>query len=122
MEISRKQDTVAGPAERFTGQVWFEDIAATEHTTVMNVHYAPGARTAWHSHPQGQVLLVTDGAGLVQSRGGDREEIRAGDTVHAHPGEVHWHGAGPGTFMSQLAVQEGVTEWAEHVTDQEYQG
>jgi quercetin dioxygenase-like cupin family protein len=122
MEISRKQDTIAGPAERFTGQVWFDEIGATEHTTVMSVHFTPGARTAWHSHPQGQVLYVTHGAGLVQSRGGDRAEIRAGDTVHAHPGEVHWHGAAPGTFLNHLAVQEGVTEWSEHVTDEEYQG
>ena len=75
MEINRKrQDSTPGPAERFTGAVWFDEIGATEHTTVMSVHFPPGARTAWHSHPQGQVLHVTDGAGLVQSRGGDREE------------------------------------------------
>ena len=123
MEISRKQqDTAEGPAGWFTGQVWFDQIGATEHTTVMSVHFTPGARTAWHSHPHGQVLHVTEGAGLVQSRGGDREEIRSGDTVHAQPGEVHWHGAAPGTFLTHLAVQEGMTEWAEHVTDDDYQG
>jgi quercetin dioxygenase-like cupin family protein len=123
MEISRKrQDSTPGPAERFTGAVWFDEIGATEHTTVMSVHFPPGARTAWHSHPQGQVLHVTDGAGLVQSRGGDREAISMGDKVHAHPGEVHWHGAAPGTFMTHTAVQEGETQWLEHVTDDEYRG
>jgi quercetin dioxygenase-like cupin family protein len=123
MELNRKrQDTGKGPAERFAGEVWIDEIGATEHTTVMSVHFTPGARTAWHAHPHGQVLHVTEGAGLVQSRGDDREEIRAGDTVHAAPGEWHWHGAGPGTFMTHTAVQEGVTEWAEHVTDEDYRG
>ena len=123
MEISRKrQDATPGPAERFTGAVWIDKIGATEHTTVLSVHFTPGARTAWHAHPHGQVLYVTEGAGLVQSRGTDREEIRAGDTVAAGPGEWHWHGAGPGTFMTHTAVSDGVTEWDQPVTDDEYRG
>jgi quercetin dioxygenase-like cupin family protein len=123
MEISRKrQDSTPGPRERFTGAVWMDEVGATEHTTVLSVHFSPGARTAWHAHPHGQVLHVTEGAGLVQSRGGEREEIRAGDTVRAQPGEWHWHGAAPTTFMTHFAVQEGTTEWAEPVTDTDYNG
>jgi quercetin dioxygenase-like cupin family protein len=86
------------------------------------VHFTPGARTAWHSHPHGQLLHVTEGAGLVQSRGGAREQIKAGDTVESAPGEWHWHGATPTTFMTHIAVSDGTTEWAEHVTDEEYRG
>jgi quercetin dioxygenase-like cupin family protein len=123
MEISRKrQDSTPGPRERFTGAVWIDEVGATENTTVMSVHFSPGARTAWHAHPHGQVLHVTEGAGLVQSRGGEREEIRAGDTVMAQPGEWHWHGAAPTTFMTHFAVQEGTTEWAGRVSDDEYLG
>ena len=129
MEIRRKRaDSTPGPPEWFTGQVWMDEIAAPvppSRTRVFSVHFAPGARTAWHRHPFGQVLHVTDGDGLVQSRGGAAEAIRAGDTVQAAAGEWHWHGAGPGTFMTHLAVQEAdadgrTTEWGEHVTDAEY--
>jgi len=112
--------TTKGPAERFAGDVWFDDLGATDNTTVMSVHFTPGARTAWHSHPHGQVLHVTEGAGFVQPRGGDREQIRAGDTIQAQAGQVHWHGAGPDSFLTHLAIQEGVTQWAEHVSDEEY--
>jgi len=107
-----------------------DEIAAPAppaRTRVLSVHFAPGARTAWHRHPFGQILHVTEGAGLVQSRDGEAEAIGAGDTVQAAAGEWHWHGAGPGTFMTHLAVQEAdadgrTTEWGEHVTDEEYQG
>ena len=123
MEISRKpRDSVRAPAERFTGAVWMDEIGATERTRVFSVHFTPGARTAWHAHTHGQVLRVTEGAGLVQSRGGDREEIHAGDTVAAEPGQWHWHGAAPGTFMTHLAVSEGETIWGQPVTDAEYRG
>jgi quercetin dioxygenase-like cupin family protein len=121
MEISRKRkDTKAMPADRFTGQVWMDEIGSTERTMVASVHFSPGARTAWHMHPNGQVLHVIEGAGLTQSRGAGVEEIRAGDAVAAEPGEWHWHGAGPATFMTHIAVSEGVTEWADPVTDEEY--
>ena len=131
MEISRtRADSRPGPRDWFTGTVWMDEIAAPAppaRTRVLSVHFAPGARTAWHSHPFGQVLHVTEGAGLVQRRGGEPEAIRAGDTVHAGAGEWHWHGAGPGTFMTHLAIQEAdgdrqTAAWGEHVTDEEYPG
>jgi quercetin dioxygenase-like cupin family protein len=108
--------------------VWMDEIATPAppaRTRVLSVHFAPGARTAWHCHPLGQVLHVTEGAGLVQSRGADPEAIRAGDTVQAGAGEWHWHGAGPRTFMTHLAIQEAdgdgqTTQWGDHVTDDEY--
>jgi len=112
--------TIKGPAEHFTGDVWFDELGATDNTTVMSVHFTPGARTAWHSHPHGQVLHVTEGAGFVQPRDGKREQVRAGDTVTARAGEWHWHGATPDTFLTHLAVQEGVTQWSTPVTDAEY--
>jgi quercetin dioxygenase-like cupin family protein len=92
------------------------------------VHFAPGARTAWHRHANGQTLHVTEGIGLTRSRGGDVLAIRPGDTVWCPPGEWHWHGAAPDHFMTHLAIWDGLadeqdgpeTEWAEHVTDEEY--
>ena len=90
------------------------------------MHFTPGARTAWHEHPRGQILHVLEGSGRVQSRGGPVEEIRAGDTVVAEPGEWHWHGAGPGAFMTHLALQEAGDDgahahWGDHVSDEDYQ-
>ena len=123
MEVSRdRKDSTPGPKETFTGAVWLDEIAAQGDLRVLSVHFTPGARTAWHSHSSGQVLHVTEGAGLVQSRGGTREAIRAGESVTAGPGEWHWHGAAPGTFMTHFAVSAGPTEWAEHVTDDDYRG
>lgn len=129
MEIWRSgRETDQGPAEMFTGSVWMDKIATPSEVSpvaVLSVHFAPGARTAWHAHPRGQVLHVTEGSGLVQRRGGGVERIGAGDTVRAEPGEWHWHGAGPGTFMTHLAVQQAVdgssAEWGDHVTG-EYPG
>jgi len=124
MDVSREpDDAIKGPADRFSGDVWmWPRIGATEHTEVRSVLFTPGARTAWHRHPGGQVLHVTEGSGLVQSRGAAREEIRAGDSVTTAPDEWHWHGAAPGGFMVHLAVSDGTTQWAEQVTDDEYQG
>ena len=92
-----------------------------------NVHFTPGSRSAWHAHPFGQVLHVTAGTGRVQRKGGAITEFRAGDTVHAEPGEVHWHDAAPDSFMTHLATQndgpDGTgTQWLDHVTDEEYHG
>ena|ERR1700733_4361626 len=112
--------TSKGPAEWFTGDVWFDSLGATDNTTVMSVHFTPGARTAWHSHPHGQVLHVTEGSGFVHAHGGIRQQIRAGDTVQARAGELHWHGAAPDSLLTHIAVQEGVTQWSDHVTDEEY--
>jgi quercetin dioxygenase-like cupin family protein len=112
--------TTKGPAEHFTGDVWMDQLGATDNTTVLSVHFTPGARTAWHSHPHGQVLHVTEGAGFVHPHGGTRELIRAGDTVQVKAGELHWHGATQDSFLTHLAVQESVTQWGDHVTDEEY--
>jgi quercetin dioxygenase-like cupin family protein len=131
MEIQPKQPSTKGSAEMFTGDVWFDVIARGEEPSrlrVKTVRFAPGARTAWHSHANGQTLHVTDGRGLVQSRGSRAIEIRPGDTIHTPPGEWHWHGAAPAHFMSHLAMWESLsegqegpeTEWGDHVTDQEY--
>jgi quercetin dioxygenase-like cupin family protein len=89
---------------------------------VSSVHFSPGARTAWHAHPGGQTLHVTEGVGRVQERGGPVEEIRAGETVIAEAGEWHWHGGAPHHFMTHIAVYEGEAEWGDHVTDDEYLG
>src|SRR5437867_121961 len=97
----------------------------TSRLRAYRVHFTPGARTAWHTHPNGQVIHVTEGLGLAQRRGGAVEQIRAGDSVRFEPGEEHWHGAAPMHFMSHLALHEadedGVdASWGEHVTDAEY--
>ncbi|MFH8371659.1 cupin domain-containing protein [Streptomyces sp. NPDC018031] len=120
--------SVPGAADHFTGTVWLDELAAPpapSRLRVFSVHFAPGARTAWHRHPNGQVLHVTEGVGLVRREGRPVEEIRAGDTVWIEPGERHWHGAAPRHFMTHLAVVEaaadGTTvEWAEHVDDTGY--
>ena len=100
VEIQAKQPTIKGPAETFTGDVWFDVVVRERYYPRMRVNvvrFAPGARTAWHSHPGGQTLYVTEGRGLVQSRGGDIIEIRPGDVIYTPPGEWHWHGAVPRT-------------------------
>ncbi|MGV2919842.1 (R)-mandelonitrile lyase [Streptomyces alfalfae] len=126
MHITRSRPaSVRGPAEQFTGAVWLDEIAAPEAPSrlrVFSVHFAPGARTAWHTHPHGQVLHVTEGEGRVQRAGGPVEHIRAGDTVWIEPGESHWHGAGPHTFMTHLATVEAaadgtVADWGALVAD-----
>ncbi|MGW3151483.1 (R)-mandelonitrile lyase [Streptomyces sp. NPDC001177] len=110
MRVSRiPPDTATAPSEWVTGSAWVEEIAAPHgpsRVRVDTVRFAPGARTVWHRHPFGQVLIVTDGAGLVQRRGGSVETIRAGESVRIAPDEWHWHGAAPTTFMTHLAIQE----------------
>jgi quercetin dioxygenase-like cupin family protein len=86
------------------------------------VHFTPGARTAWHSHSLGQTLYITEGQGLVQSRGEAIVTIRPGDIVHTPTDEWHWHGAAPDHFMTHLSLTEGPAQWGEHVADAEYQG
>jgi quercetin dioxygenase-like cupin family protein len=130
MEIQPKQPSAKGPAEWFTGDVWIDAIAHGEEPSrvrVSVVRFTPGARTAWHSHALGQTLHVTDGIGLVQSRGGEITEIRPGDVVDTPADEWHWHGATPGHFMTHLSITEGAgdggkpeTDWGAHVTDKEY--
>jgi len=130
MEIQPQKPSMKGPAEWFTGDVWIDALArgeAPSRIRVSAVHFTPGARTAWHSHALGQTLYVTEGAGLVQSRGGDILNIRSGDVVRAPADEWHWHGAAPDHYMAHLSITEGVAEgqgpetnWGDHVTDAEY--
>lgn len=126
--IRNRPDSQSAPAEHFTGQVWVDPIAIAElpsRARAFSVHFTPGARSAWHQHPHGQILHVIEGQGLVQQRGGPIEAIRAGDTIVTLPGEWHWHGAAPGNFMTHLAIQEADDDrvdayWGMHVTDAEY--
>jgi quercetin dioxygenase-like cupin family protein len=125
MEIEPKKPSIKGPAEWFTGDVWIDPIAVGEEPSrirVAAVRFTPGAHTAWHSHTLGQTLHVTEGAGLVQSRGGDIVNIHAGDVVYTPPDEWHWHGAAPDHFMTHISMTEGEETWGAHVTDTEYRG
>lgn len=119
--------TKAGPKDYFTGTVWQDAVAeapAPARLRAVLVTFAPGARTHWHTHPLGQTLFVTSGAGLCQSEGGPVRKIRAGDVVFFAPGERHWHGAGPATMMAHLAMQEAedgvAVDWLEPVADADY--
>ena len=129
MEITRSTtETAKAPAEWFTGDVYLDVIAVPAppaRAASANVHFTPGARTAWHTHPFGQTIFVTEGFGLCQREGGEVEEIRPGDRVFFEPGENHWHGAAPDRFMTHTAIQEvdesgSPASWGEHVTDEEY--
>jgi quercetin dioxygenase-like cupin family protein len=123
MEIIARPPTFKGPGDNFTGDVYGDLITPPgSQLTVAAVHFAPGARTAWHSHDGGQTLYVTEGRGLVQSRGGKIVQIRSGDALHAPDGEEHWHGAAPDTYMTHLTITNGTAHWGPHVTDDEYQG
>jgi quercetin dioxygenase-like cupin family protein len=129
MQITRNSlETSPGPADWFTGSVYIDTVAAPgegSHVAAAHVHFAPGARTAWHTHPRGQTIWITDGVGLCQRRGGPVEVIRPGDRVFFEPGEQHWHGAAPTRFMAHVAIHQADDEgntvtWGEHVTDDEY--
>lgn len=129
MEIKRSgsQPSGKGPAEYFTGSVRMDPLFRTSEparAVGLSVTFEPGARTAWHTHPLGQSLIVTAGCGLVQSWGGPVVKIRPGDVVWCPPGEKHWHGATSTTGMTHIAVLEQLAgktvDWLEHVTDEEY--
>jgi len=130
MQITRSSiATGTGSAEWFTGQVYVDTVispTAPSRLQAVSVHFTPGARTAWHTHPVGQTIYVLEGVGRCQRRDGPVEVIRPGDRVFFEPGEKHWHGAAPDRFMTHLAMLE-VDEngnsaiWGEHVTDEEYQ-
>jgi quercetin dioxygenase-like cupin family protein len=131
MEIRRSgsQPSGKGPGEWFTGSVRIDPLhqpAAPARAMSANVTFEPGARTAWHTHPLGQTLIVTSGLGLAQRAGGPIEEIRPGDVVWFAPDEKHWHGASPTSAMSHIAIQEQLNgkfvDWLEHVTDGQYSG
>jgi quercetin dioxygenase-like cupin family protein len=120
--------TNAGPSEWFTGTVFVDPIAlpaGSSRLSASSVHFTPGARTAWHRHPNGQTIFVTEGVGLAQRRGGAIEVIRSGDRVFFEPGEDHWHGATPKRFMTHMAMHDvdaegNVAVWGDHVSDDEY--
>jgi len=123
MEVVPATPSIKGPEEWFTGEVWIDAIARGQDPSRINVsmvHFSPGARTAWHSHTLGQTLFVTEGRGLVQSRGERIAELRPGDIVFTPDGEEHWHGAAPDHLMTHLSMTEGNASWGPHVTDQEY--
>ena len=129
MEITRSSvDTAKGPADWFTGDVYIDAVAAAPapaRVLANLVHFTPGARTAWHTHPLGQTIYVTEGIGLCQRRGGPIEVIRPGDRVFFEPDEDHWHGAAPNRFMVHLALNEVDSDhvaahWGEQVSDDEY--
>lgn len=129
MEIRRSgsQPSTRGPAGWFTGNVRIDPHfppTAPARAAANSVTFEPGARTAWHTHPLGQSLIVTAGCGRAQRWGGPIEELRPGDVVWFPPGEKHWHGAAPTTAMTHIAIQEQLdgkaVEWLEHVTDEQY--
>jgi len=132
MEIKRNGTlaSIPGPADWFTGPVRIDPLflqaAEPARATGATVTFEPGARTAWHTHPLGQTLIVTAGCGRVQREGGPTEEIRPGDVVWFPPGEKHWHGAGPDTAMTHIAIQEqldgSAVTWLEQVSDAQYGG
>jgi quercetin dioxygenase-like cupin family protein len=129
MQLTRSSiETKAGPSDWFTGSVYIDAVAApsgSSRLSASSVHFTPGARTAWHTHANGQTIYVIEGIGLAQRRGGPIEEIHPGDRVFFEPGEDHWHGATQNRFMTHLAIVEVDDEgnpavWGEHVTDAEY--
>lgn len=130
MKVITTRDTQSrrGPAERFTGEVWMDASPAEPPVCgAFHVFFAPGARTNWHTHPEGQILHIVSGEGRVAMDGGPAAKVRAGDVVYFAPGERHWHGASPGTYMVHLAINpasstDGGTDWMEPVTDEEYGG
>jgi quercetin dioxygenase-like cupin family protein len=129
MHITRNgtQPSTRGPAEIFTGNVRIDtpfQAQAPGRASGAIVTFEPGARTAWHSHPLGQILIVTSGCGWTQCEGEPIAEIRAGDTIWCPPGHRHWHGATPTTAMTHVAIAEMLdgraVDWMEHVTDEQY--
>jgi quercetin dioxygenase-like cupin family protein len=131
MEIKRigSQASGKGPSDYFTGSVRIDPLInppEPARVSMALVTFEPGARTAWHTHPFGQTLIVTAGSGWVRREGGPREEIHPGDVVYFSPGEKHWHGATATTAMSHIAIQEKLNgspvDWMEQVTDEQYIG
>ena len=128
MQILPHSDAKQGPAEWFTGRVDIQPLKAVSENSKLSmssVHFSAGARSAWHAHPKGQTLYVTDGIGVIQKRGELVQIIRPGDVIWTEPGEEHWHGASADGEMTHLAIQEvddegNFADWHEHVTDEEY--
>ena len=116
-----------GAAENFTGKAWNTSLIAndtTYNTVIGNVYFEPGARSNWHTHPAGQILIITDGVGYHQIKGQPRQTIRKGDVIKCPPNVMHWHGASPDTGMLQMYIlpktEKGIVTWLQKVTDEEY--
>jgi quercetin dioxygenase-like cupin family protein len=116
-----------GPAENFTGNAWNTGLVendTTYNTIIGNVYFEPGARSNWHTHPAGQILIITDGVGYHQIKGQPKQTIRKGDVVKCPPNVLHWHGASPDTGMQQMYIlpktENGIVTWLQKVTDEEY--
>jgi quercetin dioxygenase-like cupin family protein len=128
MQVTRNSETTPGPSDWFTGAVFIDPVAAPlgqSRLSASSVHFSPGARTAWHTHPNGQTIYVVEGVGYAQRRGGPIEVIRPGDRVFFEPGEEHWHGASATRFMTHLVLLQVDDEgnnatWGDQVTDEEY--
>lgn len=129
MKVTRNNlATSRGPSDWFTGAAYIDTLASASNGSRLNassVHFTPGARTAWHTHPNGQTIYVTEGLGLVQRRGGSIETVRPGDRVFFEPTEDHWHGAAPDRFMTHLSMVEvddkgNSATWGAQVTEAEY--
>jgi quercetin dioxygenase-like cupin family protein len=126
MKITRNSiETTSGPSDWFTGTVFIDAVADASPLGAYAVHFTPGARTAWHTHPHGQTIWVTEGLGLCQRDGGSVEAIRPGDRVFFEPGENHWHGAAPTRLMTHIAIaiadeSGSPVTWGRHVSDDEY--
>ena len=129
MQVTRNSiNTMAGPSEWFTGTVYIDTVATpagASRLSASSVHFTPGARTAWHTHPNGQTIYVIEGVGLAQRRGGPIVVIRPGDRVFFEQDEDHWHGAAPTRFMTHIAMLDvddkgNNATWGPHVSDAEY--
>ena len=129
MQITRSRETAAGSSEWFTGEVFIDPVAVPvggARPSASRVHFTPGARTAWHTHPNGQTIYVIEGTCLCQARGEPADVLGPGDRAFFEPGEEHWHGAAPSTLMTHLAIVEvddegNVAAWGDHVTEEEYE-
>ena len=114
--------SVVGAADTFSGRAMLDPVLedANGEVRINSVHFSPGGRTFWHSHAGGQVLIVSSGHGMVETRDGDRERLNPGDVVWAPPGETHWHGAAPDSFINHTAISLGAAQWGGEVDDEHY--
>jgi quercetin dioxygenase-like cupin family protein len=122
MQVSRGRhgDASLQRADTFSGSVWSDPVLSAPGVMVASIMFPPRVRTYWHTHESGQLLFITHGRGFVQTRAGEGQWVAAGDVVHFPPGEEHWHGAGPDSYLVHTAVSLGATGWLDEVTDEHY--